>query len=249
MNRSPMTRRERSIRRRRRVVAIDILAIALAVVGLACVANARLAVEGTPPVHLSGALPLTASSVQGSITRSVPSPSAAAHHKHFDMFAKRTALPAQLLIPSIDVQSQLIRLGLESDGTLQVPTDASVAGWYALGPRPGDPGASIIAGHVDSMQGSAVFYRLGELSAGSLIRVDLADGTEVRFRVYAVREFAKTGFPTPLVYGSTRAPELRLITCGGPFDSQIGHYLDNVVVFARFAGRTAPARSRTVDRP
>ena len=67
-------------------------------------------------------------------------------------------------------------------------------------------------------------------------RIALADHVEVVFRVYAVREYAKTAFPTSLVYGATAAPELRLVTCGGPFDSRTGHYLDNVVVFARSVG-------------
>jgi len=152
------------------------------------------------------------------------------------------ALPVRLSIPAIDVQTPLIRLRLESDDTLQVPSDASIAGWYALGPRPGDPGTSVIAGHVDSRYGSAIFYRLGELAPGHVVHVGLASGIDVRFRVYAVREFAKAAFPTSLVYGPTRAPELRLVTCGGPFDAQIGHYLDNVVVFARYAGRTTMPR-------
>ncbi len=240
-NRSPMTRRERSIRRRRRLVAVDILAIGLAISGLACIGNARLAAEGTPPVRVTGSL--TASSVQGSLNGSEPASIRATHPRHADhVVAKPDAPPVRLSIPAIGVQTSLIALALRPDDTLQVPADASFAGWYALGPRPGDPGASVIAGHVDSTHGSAIFYRLGELAPGSLVQVDLADGTEVRFRVYAVREFVKAQFPTSLVYGPIPAPELRLITCGGPFDAQIGHYLDNVVVFARYAGRTAIPR-------
>jgi hypothetical protein len=114
-----------------------------------------------------------------------------------------------------------------------VPTSFSVAGWYDLGPAPGDPGAAVVLGHVDSTSGPAVFYRLGDLAPGELVRVAREDGTDALFRVYAIREFAKSAFPTSLVYGRTRGAELRLITCGGPFDETTGHYLDNVVVFAR----------------
>ena len=55
--------------------------------------------------------------------------------------------------------------------------------------------------------------------------------------VYAVRLYPKNAFPTLKVYGNTRGPELRLITCGGPFDSnrRAGGYTDNVVVFAHQA--------------
>jgi hypothetical protein len=115
----------------------------------------------------------------------------------------------------------------------------SVARWYSLGPSPGEPGAAIIAGHVDSKQGPAVFYRLVELAPGSVVRIALADRTEAVFRVYAVREFAKAAFPTSLVYGPTPQAELRMVTCGGAFDRQTGHYVDNVVVFARYVA--APA--------
>jgi hypothetical protein len=144
------------------------------------------------------------------------------------------SVPLRLSIPAINVRTQLIRLGLNPDGTLEVPTDFGVAGWYALGPSPGQRGAAVIVGHVDSKQGPAVFYRLGGLAPGGLVRIALADQAEVVFRVYAVREYAKRAFPTSLVYGATSGPELRLVTCGGPFDTRTGHYLDNVVVFARY---------------
>jgi hypothetical protein len=131
-----------------------------------------------------------------------------------------------------------------------VPADASVPGWYALGPWPGEPGAAVVVGHVDSAYGPAVFYRLGEVAPGSLVRIASADASAVEFRVYAVREYPKSAFPTTLVYGPTAVPELRLVTCGGQFDSASGHYLDNVVVFARSVGRDdgAPSTSDAVRR-
>jgi hypothetical protein len=228
-----MTRRERTIRRRRRIVVLDLLAIGLAAAGLVCVADARLALGGSPPVRVSGSL--LASTIERSFTHPGPGSFPSTHAMRADHVTDEpVAQPVELSIPAIGVRSTLFRLALQPDGSLQVPSDASVAGWYALGPRPGDPGASVIAGHVDSTLGSAVFYRLGELAPGNLVHVALADGSDMRFRVYAVREFAKSAFPTSLVYGPTKDPELRLITCGGTFDDQIGHYLDNVVVFARY---------------
>jgi hypothetical protein len=131
------------------------------------------------------------------------------------------------------VATRIEPLGVEPDGTLQVPADFDVAGWYRLGTKPGDRGAAVIVGHVDSQSGPAVFYHLGTLAPRDVIRVSWQSGASVFFRVYAVREYAKTAFPTRLVYGRTTAPELRLVTCGGRFDDETGHYLDNVVVFAR----------------
>lgn len=125
-----------------------------------------------------------------------------------------------------DPEERARHLALGAEGSNQV---AAVALDEAAG-------LGVIVGHVDSKQGPAVFYRLGELAPSSLVHIALADRTEVLFRVYAVREYPKAAFPTSLVYGATPAPELRLVTCGGPFDEKTGHYLDNVVVFASYAG-------------
>ncbi len=146
------------------------------------------------------------------------------------------ALPVSISIPAIDVQSELITLGANPDGTLQVPQpgpDYDKAAWFDGSPRPGDVGPAVIEGHVDSAaNGPSVFYSLGEVVAGDRIDVARADGTTVTFQVDEVRVVPKDDFPTLEVYGNTDGPELRLITCGGPFDSAAGSYVDNVVVFA-----------------
>lgn len=51
--------------------------------------------------------------------------------------------------------------------------------------------------------------------------------------------YPKDAFPTAAVYGPRPDPELRLITCGGPFREQ--EYQDNVVVYARLAPQAPPA--------
>lgn len=137
-----------------------------------------------------------------------------------------------ILIPAIGVDSSLIPLGLTRNRTLEVPKDWGVAGWFSGGPFPGEPGPAVVAGHVDSRSGPAVFYRLPELQQGDLIVVWRRGGLQSRFRVESLKWFQKTAFPTELVYGSIDTPALRLITCGGAFDSSTGHYVDNLVVFA-----------------
>jgi hypothetical protein len=146
--------------------------------------------------------------------------------------ARRVAAPVGLTIPAIGVRTHLIRLGLTPAGTLQVPTSTSVAGWYDRGPRPGAAGPAIIAGHIDSLAGPAVFYRLARLRPGERAYVRRADGSFAVFRVTAVRTYRKDHFPTADVYGPVPNPQLRLITCGGTFDPAIGSYLSNVVVYA-----------------
>ena len=143
-----------------------------------------------------------------------------------------TPAPVRIDIPRIGVTSRLSRLGKATDGTVEVPTDFAVAGWYAQGPRPGDPGSAVILGHVDNRTGPAVFFRVRELTAGDQIRVTRADGSVVRFAVARTEQFLKTRFPTEQVYYPTLTPELRLITCGGTFDDTTGHYRSNIIVFA-----------------
>jgi sortase (surface protein transpeptidase) len=142
--------------------------------------------------------------------------------------------PVAVRVPAVGINSVLVRLGLNPDNTLQVPSDYSVAGWYIHRPVPGEGGPSIIAGHVDSKSGPAVFYRLRELQPGTAIEVERNDGSVAVFTVTAREQYDKDAFPSERVYGPTPTPELRMITCGGSFDRSIGHYTDNVVVFAAF---------------
>jgi sortase (surface protein transpeptidase) len=145
---------------------------------------------------------------------------------------RATAVPARLEIPGIGVSTGLERLGRAPDRTVEVPSDWDVAGWYAEGPRPGDPGSAVVLGHVDSRSGPAVFYRLDELGRGARVEVVRADGSRARFTVDRTERYAKARFPTADVYYPTLTPMLRLVTCGGPFDAASGHYRDNVIVFA-----------------
>jgi hypothetical protein len=149
------------------------------------------------------------------------------------------SVPLALAIPRIGVRAKIIPLGLRPDGSPAVPplTTPFVTSWYDPGPTPGAPGAAVIYGHVDSAAaGPAVFYNLGRLRTGDRIDVTLADRLTAVFRVYGAGLYLKTDFPSLGVYGYTRWPTLRLITCGGEFDRRTGQYLGNVVVFAEYVG-------------
>ena len=144
--------------------------------------------------------------------------------------------PVYLTIPAIGVQASVTTLGLNRNGTLQVPDNTVVTGWYTNSPPPGATGAAVIAGHVDSRAGPGVFFWLRDLRPGERIYVRRADGTLAIFTVTRVQMYAKNAFPTAAVYGSVPDAELRLITCGGTFDYARGSYLSNVVVYARLIG-------------
>jgi LPXTG-site transpeptidase (sortase) family protein len=142
------------------------------------------------------------------------------------------AAPVRIGIPRLGVTSTLVGLRKDRAGRLQVPTDYARAGWYSQGPAPGDRGPAVIAGHVDSFRGPAVFARLGSLRKGDRIAVRRADGTLRTYAVTLVRTYAKRDFPTELVYRGDGRESLRLITCGGDFDRRSKSYRSNVVVFA-----------------
>lgn len=160
----------------------------------------------------------------------------------------RRSVPVSVDIPAIGVRSELLRLGVNADGSIQVPsltTSADEAAWYKYSPTPGEIGASVIEGHVDSYQGPAVFFRLGALRPGDVIDVTLADHVTAIFRVTGVRDFAKDKFPAGIIYGPTDYAALRLITCGGSFDWATGHYLSSTVVFASLTAYSKPGHPGT----
>lgn len=144
----------------------------------------------------------------------------------------QVAEPTAVRVPSLGITSALVDLGVAADGTVEVPSDYDVAGWFTEGPRPGERGPAVILGHVDSRSGPAVFAQVDRMQPGDVIEVDRADGSTVRFRVDRLEQVPKDEFPSAAVYGPVPEPALRLITCGGEFDAAVGHYRDNVVVYA-----------------
>jgi sortase (surface protein transpeptidase) len=191
------------------------------------IAGKQAGMPASPGVTRSAAAAVPAPAVQGSLM----TPSA----------------PVSIAIPAIGVHSKVFDVGLNPDGTIQVPPlDNSPltneAAWYRYSSAPGALGTSIIEGHVDSAaSGPSVFYRLGALSVGEQIYVTRQDRTLAIFRITAVRQYQKDRFPTSAVYGNARYAALRLVTCGGQFDYATHHYLSNTVVFAALiSSRPAP---------
>jgi hypothetical protein len=143
--------------------------------------------------------------------------------------------PTEIRIARIGVKAKVVNVGLDANGAIEVPSleHAELAGWYELGPSPGEIGNAIVVGHVDSYAiGPAVFFRLGALRSGDAIEIRRQDGTVAKFIVDRVGSYPKSSFPTDLVYGDSDKAGLRLITCGGPFDESARSYLNNVIVFA-----------------
>jgi LPXTG-site transpeptidase (sortase) family protein len=142
------------------------------------------------------------------------------------------AAPRRVSIPDIGVDSALEDLRTDDAGRLASPEEWQQAGWFADGVEPGAVGPAVIAGHVDSPTGPAVFADLDELEPGDVVEIEREDGTSVRFEVDRTEVVGKDDFPTDAVYGPTPDAQLRLITCDGAYVSGAGGYQENLVVWA-----------------
>lgn len=202
---------------------------------VAAVVAAVLAVSGVTAIGVtlvSQPHPPPSPSAAGSVRAASP---ASAHPLSGAEMVLPPSKPVAIDIPAIGVQSAVQQLGLQANGALEVPAPGphyDEAAWYEHSPTPGSLGPSIITGHVDSAAGGpSVFFELGDLEPGDRVMVTRADGMIAEFEVEGARSYPKDEFPTQLVYGDIDHAGLRLITCGGPFDRELLHYVDNVIVF------------------
>ena len=156
--------------------------------------------------------------------------------------------PTSIEIPALGIDQDLTELAVIGND-LQVPDDYSDIGWWRGGPAPGEEGASVMVGHLDTPTGPAVFYQLSALQAGDRITVGLDDRSR---RVFAVREtevYERTSFPSARVYRPDGLPTLHLLTCGGSFDTVADQYSSNVVVYAELVKRIAPPHQKREGKP
>jgi sortase (surface protein transpeptidase) len=144
------------------------------------------------------------------------------------------SVPVRIEIPALHVSAPVMRLGVAADGTVQVPPlkNHNLTGWYDRSVTPGQRGSSVILGHVDSFTGISAFFSVKTLHPGNKIDIVRANGSTAVFTVDGVQKLVKATFPAAEVYGNVSFPSLRLVTCGGPFDTTTRQYLDNVVVYA-----------------
>lgn len=191
----------------------------------------RLALAAALLALVAALLALVAGCATGVPSREAPPVTAAA------------ADPVQVTIPSLRVTDEVVPVGLcetkapprceKGIGEMELP-EVTETGWYRLGPRPGELGRAILAGHVDWKGTPGAFKQLGALRPGDLIRTTDAAGIEREWRVYDVHQIPKRDYAAravPLLFDDSRGPELALVTCSG--DVSGGEYSDNTIVRAR----------------
>ncbi|AEN08493.1 LPXTG-site transpeptidase (sortase) family protein [Streptomyces sp. DvalAA-21] len=196
--------------------------------GFLLVYNSLDASAGVPPPAAAVSAPTTGASASAS-ARPAPSPSAAAVNPGLSR-----SEPSRISIRSIAVNAPFTPLSIGASGQLDAPPadDANLVGWFKDGATPGERGTSVVAGHVDTKTGPAVFLLLSTLKAGNTVDITRKDGVVATFKVDAVETFSKADFPSDRVYSDNGTAQLRLITCGGVYDKKAKDYEDNVVVFA-----------------
>jgi sortase (surface protein transpeptidase) len=141
--------------------------------------------------------------------------------------------PTRLTIPDIEVDSRVVGVALTDTGEMEAPADYEEIGWYRLGAKPGEPGRAVLAGHVDSRTGPAVFYRLRELQPGAIVEVSLGPGVEsLQYVVREIARYPENDAPLERIFGPADVSELILITCTGDFDFSRDAYPDRLVVYA-----------------
>ena len=241
--------------RRRARVGATLAATVLGVSGVAALVAATLAQEPAPPSGLRAAAPSSGQPPHSNAAPSgdadagpasdgpvgTPSPTGGKHSAATGRAAGSEELsesqlpessPVRVDIPRLGVSSAVVDLGLNLDGTMEVPQDPAEVGWYVGSHSPGGTGAAVLAGHVTWDRAPAVFFRLGDLRPGDRVEVTRKDGRTAVFEVRRLARFPKDEFPTDAVYGQIDHPSLRLITCGGAYDEVANRYLDNVIVWA-----------------
>ena len=141
-------------------------------------------------------------------------------------------VPANIQIPAIDVNSDIESVGVLDNGQMGVPEDPDKAGWFEPGTEPGNTGNSVIAGHVDSRTGPAVFYDLDKLEKGDEITVTDQNGKKKTYVVQKLESYPEKESPIGRIFGPTDEKRLNLITCTGEFVRDQGGHQDRLVVYS-----------------
>ena len=219
----------------RRVLGFGLgLVLVLGAVTLGAVTLGNTIVASVSPPH-SASIPIPASTPEAIPPPPLPTHSAPAGLPHQE--------PVRVTVPRVGIDAKVTKVDLNTDGTLKVPPDNTVTGWYSKGPAPGDAGGppAVIAGHVDSRAGPAVFFSLRQGRPKDKVIVQRADGSTAVFVVYRVAQFPKTKFPAEQVYAPGPRAELRLITCSGTFDYDARSYLSDFVAYAALQPPPSPS--------
>lgn len=141
-------------------------------------------------------------------------------------------IPTDIAIPSIDVNASIEQVGLLETGQMDTPSTEDGVAWFEPGSKPGVKGNAVLAGHVDSKTGPAIFYHLKDLEKGDEITVKDKQGTKLTFVVKKKQSYPRDKAPLNEIFGYSKGRHLNLITCTGTFDRSKGTHQERLVVYA-----------------
>jgi LPXTG-site transpeptidase (sortase) family protein len=145
-------------------------------------------------------------------------------------FHSKSFIPKRLVIPSIDVDASIEAVGKDEAGRMDTPSKVDQVGWYQYGAKAGATGNVVLSGHLDDLNGPAIFANLGQLPLGELVTLQ-TEGQVATYEVVSVKQYRLDQVPLASIFAATQAKRIQLITCAGPYDENLG-YRDRIVVTA-----------------
>lgn len=141
--------------------------------------------------------------------------------------------PVRVLVPRAGVDAAVVSVSSEKGGKVAAPPlgEENLAGWDRNGSTPGEPGAAVLVGHLDTKTGPAVFAKLSSVKKGDTVAVVRSDDRVVVFRATGTEEVGKSDFPVRKVFTDSGRSVIRLVTCGGHFNRERHSYDDNLIVY------------------
>jgi len=229
------------VKRPRPALVVLVVSLAVVLISLAVLGISQWQARQQTEVATVGSRDLASLAAQESLTPSpvaMPTPSFITPAPSATLTPSPTApvltAPVQVVIPAINVNTDVLPVGLDKARALAIPEDITKVGWYKLGVPPGaDVGSAVLVAHRDGrVQGHGVFYNLGQLSVGDKVLVKTADGSDLRYKVVSRELISKKRLPLEELFAIDGPARLTLISCGGYYDRNNGGYQDNVVVTA-----------------
>ncbi|WP_040285008.1 class F sortase [Sporosarcina koreensis] len=161
-------------------------------------------------------------------SQSVPAPSAEGK-----LLKKEDSgiVPASIEIPELGIRTDIESVGTLPNGQMGVPQDVNHVGWFEPGTLPGSQGSAVMAGHIDSLTGPAIFYKLDKLKQGDEVIVSGEDGEQMTFSVTRSETYPRDAAPIQDIFGFSYGSRLNLITCTGEFNRQAKTHEERLVVY------------------
>lgn len=164
-----------------------------------------------------------------------PAISVSTHQATLPSVAEDTdaAEPTRLAIASLNLDAEIVPVGVDPGGQMEIPARGDQIGWYRFGPTPGaEQGTVVLASHITTADGWGVLAGLADLESGDRIVVSIDEGAELGYTVTSRWVEAKADLDTAALFDRTSEPRIVLVTCTGPWVAERGAHRDNLIVAA-----------------